>query len=267
MRIRIKGMTNRPERSLVRDFFDTEEYVTGNPNIAVRSRLVRRMLNHVDTCSILDVGCGDGSLSLQFLPGARQITLVDLSEKMLDRARERTPERYRERVAYVNADILDFTPMQKYDIALCVGVLAHAGLIQAVLQKLSEALAPGGRCIVQISDYSRPVTKALYAYSRAVDSIRGARRYALTTMTAAEVIAAASEAGLELAGRENYSFQLPGSRLLGQRWRIKLEEAALRHPRIAAYGVQTMLRFVKRQNHVGALTAERLVTTTQMNEA
>src|SRR5713101_2841916 len=140
-------MGPKSDRARVREFFDTGEYVTANPNIAVRSLLVRRMLGGVDACSILDVGCGDGSLSLQFLPAARHITLLDLSPAMLERARRGTPEQYRERVAYVNSDVLDFKPKQLYEIVLCVGVLAHVPFIQDVIRRLSEALAHEGRCI------------------------------------------------------------------------------------------------------------------------
>lgn len=251
-------MGDKPERARVREFFDTEEYVTANPTIAVRSLLVRRMLGRVDSCSILDVGCGDGSLSLQFLPTARHITLLDLSPAMLERARRRTPEQYRKRVDYVNADILDFKPTQRYEIVLCVGVLAHVPFTQDVVRKLSDALAHEGRCLLQLSDHSRPLTKALYAYDRARQSLRGSRRYVLTTVTASEVITAASHNRLTLAARENYSFQFPGSRLLSHPWRLRLDKAALSHPRIAAYGMETMILFVKDVVHnVEGFTAHR----------
>ena len=59
------------------------------------------MVEGVDRSLILDIGCGDGSLSLPLLDDRSRLTLLDFSEGMLERARQNIPPGMNTRVEIV----------------------------------------------------------------------------------------------------------------------------------------------------------------------
>ena len=100
--------------------------------------------------SVLDIGCGAGNFSLNLLrkiPNL-QVTLVDLSHPMLDRARERIRRQTSGKVRTVQADIREI-PLEErsFDIILAAAVLHHLrseGEWEVVFKKVHNALKPGG---------------------------------------------------------------------------------------------------------------------------
>lgn len=99
---------------------------------------------------LLDVGCGAGNYTLktlQYLPGL-EVTLIDLSRPMLDRACERLQASTAKAVRPIQGDIrqIELAP-EAFDIILAAAVLHHLREERewvAVFQKLYRALAPGG---------------------------------------------------------------------------------------------------------------------------
>lgn len=99
---------------------------------------------------LLDVGCGAGNYSLkvmQFLPGL-EVTLVDLSRPMLDRAEQRVRDAGASRATTHQADIRELELLaNSCDLIVAASVLHHLRTDaewQAVFQKFHRALAPGG---------------------------------------------------------------------------------------------------------------------------
>src|SRR3954447_5601286 len=77
---------------------------------------------------VLDVGCGAGNYTLkllEFLPNL-DVTLIDLSQPMLDRARERVSRATARRITTVRGDIRDVELHDgQFDIVLAAAVLHH----------------------------------------------------------------------------------------------------------------------------------------------
>jgi tRNA (cmo5U34)-methyltransferase len=103
-----------------------------------------------DARSLLDVGCGAGNYTLKLLQirPDLDVTLVDLSQPMLDRARERVAPKVRGAVSLLQADIraLDLG-IERFDIILAAAVLHHLRTDaewDEVFTKLHRALRPGG---------------------------------------------------------------------------------------------------------------------------
>lgn len=99
---------------------------------------------------LLDVGCGAGNYTLrllQELPGLH-VTLVDLSQPMLERARQRVSQAGATDVTTAQADINELDlPAAGCDVILAAAVLHHLrddAAWEAVFAKLCAALAPGG---------------------------------------------------------------------------------------------------------------------------
>ena len=117
--------------------------------------------------TMLDVGCGAGNYTLKMLaalPGL-DVTLVDLSQPMLDRAIARVNEMNVGRVATHQADIRELDlGEEQFDIIIVAAVLHHLrgdAEWEAVFAKFYAALKPGGS--VWISDLIEHSTAAIQA--------------------------------------------------------------------------------------------------------
>ena len=98
----------------------------------------------------LDVGCGAGNYTLKLLERLPNLdaTLMDLSQPMLDRARERVSRATARRITTIQADIREVElPDEEFDIVLAAAVLHHLRADQEwrdVFAAFHRALRPGG---------------------------------------------------------------------------------------------------------------------------
>ncbi len=99
---------------------------------------------------VLDVGCGAGNYSLRLLEKLpnRDVTLVDLSRPMLDRATERVQRATAGSVVAIQGDIREVPLGEgRFDIILAAAVLHHLrddAQWQSVFAAFHRALRPGG---------------------------------------------------------------------------------------------------------------------------
>jgi tRNA (cmo5U34)-methyltransferase len=99
---------------------------------------------------VLDVGCGAGNYTLKLLEQLPKLdaTLIDLSQPMLDRARERVSRATTGRITIVQGDIRDIELAEgQFDIVLAAAVLHHLRNDEEwrkVLAAFHRALRPGG---------------------------------------------------------------------------------------------------------------------------
>ena len=117
---------------------------------------------------LLDVGCGAGNFTLKLLQSLPNldVTLVDLSQPMLQRACQRIGAVSTREIQIVQGDIRDLTfPTGQFDIILAAAVLHHlrgAEQWRAVFSKFHQALKPGGSLwIVDLVEQSTPAVQAL----------------------------------------------------------------------------------------------------------
>jgi tRNA (cmo5U34)-methyltransferase len=117
---------------------------------------------------VLDVGCGAGNYTLKLLKLLPNLdaTLVDLSQPMLDRARERVGKASAGRITTIQGDIRDIGLADgQFDIVLAAAVLHHLRTNQewqAVFAAFYRALRPGGSLwIFDLVDSSIPAVQHL----------------------------------------------------------------------------------------------------------
>src|SRR4051812_35800002 len=114
-----------------------------------------------DATHLLDVGCGAGNYTLKLLeklPGKSKnlnITLIDLSQPMLDRALQRIQPQTTGKITPLQGDIRDLDlPHEEFDIILAAAVLHHLRGEEEwrnVFRKFHSALKPKGS--LWISDF------------------------------------------------------------------------------------------------------------------
>lgn len=112
---------------------------------------------------LLDIGCGAGNYSLKILEHLHDldVTLVDLSQPMLDRAAERIATETRGIVHTIQSDIRDVElDDEEYDIAVGGAVFHHLreeAEWHAAFTKVYRSLVPGGTFwIYDLLDHEMP---------------------------------------------------------------------------------------------------------------
>ncbi len=105
-----------------------------------------------DGMSILDLGCGWGSLSLwlaEHYPASR-ITAVSNSRAQGQIVAARAAARGLKNLRVVTADVNDFVPRQRFDRVLSVEMFEHLRNWPAMLARVAQWLRPGGRFFLHI---------------------------------------------------------------------------------------------------------------------
>jgi len=177
-------------------------------NINIRAETVQYFLRNRDFTRILDVGCGDGSVSIPLLNVRRELTLLDLSSNMLSIALSKVPPVLRNDVQAINQEFLsaNLAP-RSFDVIICLGFLAHVDSPKAVIAKIAQLLRPNGIVIMQSTDSSGLPSRLGILY-RCVLEAFGRMNYRYTLTNSAQVIEMFVGCGLKLSNIYRYS--LPG---------------------------------------------------------
>ncbi|MCB0155497.1 MAG: class I SAM-dependent methyltransferase, partial [Anaerolineae bacterium] len=122
---------------------------------------------HPQATASLDVGCGAGNYTLKLLQRLPNlaVTMIDLSQPMLDRARQRVSEVSSGTIETIQGDIRDIEIGEdRFEVIVAAAVLHHLRSElewHTVFAKLYAALKPGGS--LWISDLVEHSTEAVQA--------------------------------------------------------------------------------------------------------
>lgn len=230
----------------VKSFFDkTHLYLHKNFNVSIRALIVRTLLGELNHARILDLGCGDGRISLQYVSPTNHITLVDLSDNMLDIARENTPKTLKTHVSYINMDLQQYETRGQFDVVLCIGVLAHVVSVAETVTKVASFLKPGGRCIFQITDADQCLGKFLVTFYRVWDFIVPTRGYTVNATRLSYMAHVTHCHRLRLLDKQQYCSILPGMGKIPNTWLEKYQMFMLTHNVLSRMGSEVLLLYVK----------------------
>ncbi|HEY6841061.1 MAG TPA: class I SAM-dependent methyltransferase, partial [Chthoniobacterales bacterium] len=113
-------MTDSQE--VIREAFSRPQwYVTSQAfNIKIRVETIKEFTKNLKPENILDIGCGDGSLSVPLFSETNRLTFLDRSQGMLDLVSARLPKGSADRVSLLNMDFMDAQfGEQKFDLIIC----------------------------------------------------------------------------------------------------------------------------------------------------
>lgn len=119
--------------------YDTNENKTRD----LEAKALRETLAEIPFNTCLEIGCGTGKNTEWLITKAKQIKAVDLSEKMLARAKEKIVS---DNVTFIQTDITqewDFVN-QKYDLITFSLVLEHIEQLDNIFRKTSKVINDGG---------------------------------------------------------------------------------------------------------------------------
>lgn len=224
-------------------FAEPDHYLDHTPAIATRACLVRRLVGSAAGKSLVDVGCGDGAVSRQFLRDVSGAVLIDIAPEMVARARQRLPPVHRDKVKMICADFVQPNPWRG-DIVLCLGVLAYVKDVAAAVQSLSTMVNAGGSCIIAINDTDTAAGKLQWLYWHGRNRL-AVRRPRLNALRRSRLVAIAQGHGLTLQRQFRHSLMLPGMGILPTSWLKWYDDFVARTPRLARFGSETLIEFRK----------------------
>ena len=108
---------------------------------------------------ILDVGTGTGIMIPfyeKYLVDGR-VVAVDYSEKMIEVARSKYPEKEHPMVSYVVSDVYELKYDAEFDVVVCYSCFPHFVDQPLALKILSKALKKGGCLVVAHSDSAKTI--------------------------------------------------------------------------------------------------------------
>jgi predicted TPR repeat methyltransferase len=117
---------------------------------------------------VLDLGCGTGLMGAELANGERRLVGVDLSQKMLDRARER--EIY---ARLTNADLgamMREEPDCSYDLIVAADVFVYVGRLEPLFAQAYRLLRPSGLFAFSVEAVTQATAAAAAASGYALHS-------------------------------------------------------------------------------------------------
>jgi len=128
-------------REVYKFFNKTDNYLHKTFGVRVRSKIVNELLGNISNKNILDVGCGNGLISLKYAK-VNKLTLVDISDKMLGLAKANAQLMGIDSIDYHKGSIENFDPSKKYPLILEIHGgphLAYGPYFSAELQIMAAA--------------------------------------------------------------------------------------------------------------------------------
>lgn len=158
--------------------YGTQSFATVGGYLIAYGHLIRAM-QLAPGATILEVGCGTGSLSEHLVRMGYRLTCVDWNESNLELIRRAGAGRAFP-AATLRADMNALAPAERYDAVLFFESLHHCLGHAALLERVKGWLAPGGRLVLAaepILPAEHPVMP--YAWGPRLDgeSLRAIRRF------------------------------------------------------------------------------------------
>ena len=111
--------------------------------------LARGVLQLAPRARYVDLGVGDGLLTLMLSAVGTSVTAVDISTEMLEQLRERAAKQGITNIVTIEGDIEDLPlPDASHDVAVMSQALHHAHEPARALAEARRVLVPGGRLLV-----------------------------------------------------------------------------------------------------------------------
>ncbi len=98
--------------------------------------------------SVLEIGAGTGRFTLAIAPLVKQITAIDVSEKMLDCMVQKLNIQGTTNVNQIHGDFLETHFDERFDLIVSFSAIEYIRDNKALFTKISNLLAPGGHLII-----------------------------------------------------------------------------------------------------------------------
>lgn len=138
------------------DFNHKAETFDSPKNIFLANLVCQAVEKQIDLLSdkeILDFGGGTGLLALPLAKQAKSVTLVDISEKMLEQARLKAEQQDIKNIQFLEQDLLENPLEKEFDCIVISRVLHHMPDLDAALSLFHQHLKEDGGLL--IADFTK----------------------------------------------------------------------------------------------------------------
>ena len=138
------------------DFNHKAETFDSPKNIFLANLVYQAIEKQVDLLSdkeILDFGGGTGLLALPLAKQAKSVTLVDISEKMLEQARLKAEQQDIKNIQFLEQDLLENPLNQEFDCIVVSRVLHHMPDLDEALSLFHQHLKEDGQLL--LADFTK----------------------------------------------------------------------------------------------------------------
>ncbi len=151
--------------------YDSESFTAGT---AGECDFIEKEIGFDKSKKIIDIGCGTGRHSIELASRGYSVAGIDLSESMLDRAREKA-EKKGVKVSFLKHDARDLPFREEFDLAimLCEGgfpLMETDRMNYRILKNGAESLKKGGKFIFTTLNGLFPIFNSLKKFH---DSVSG----------------------------------------------------------------------------------------------
>ena len=141
------------------DFNHKAETFDSPKNIFLANLVCQAVEKQIDLLSdkeILDFGGGTGLLALPLAKQSKSVTLVDISEKMLEQARLKAEQQEIKNIQFLEQDLLENPLKQEFDLIVVSRVLHHMSDLDIALSLFHQHLRENGQLL--IADFTKTET-------------------------------------------------------------------------------------------------------------
>ena len=138
------------------DFNHKAETFDSPKNIFLANLVCQAVEKQIDLLSdkeILDFGGGTGLLTLPLAKQAKSVTLVDISEKMLEQARLKAEQQDIKNIQFLEQDLLEKPLEKEFDLIVVCRVLHHMPDLDATLSLFHQHLRENGQLL--LADFTK----------------------------------------------------------------------------------------------------------------
>ena len=114
---------------------------------------VEKQIDLLSDKEILDFGGGTGLLTLPLAKQAKSVTLVDISEKMLEQARLKAEQQDIKNIQFLEQDLLKNPMEQEFDLIVVSRVLHHMPDLDEALSLFHQQLKEDGQLL--LADFTK----------------------------------------------------------------------------------------------------------------
>jgi ubiquinone/menaquinone biosynthesis C-methylase UbiE len=223
-------------------FDDTNRYLRSNPIIKLRKEIIHNLTGDIKGKNIIDIGCGNGDVSRDFL-GSNKVTFLDISSNMLAEAKNRTENRLIPSATFINSDIYNFKTNSQFDISICMGLLAHVEDISAFALRLKEVTAPNGIIFLQFTAASHPIS--LFNQLRYKINSNDSYNYSVNLTRTSQIKRMLKRMGFKITRETRYLPISPLFSLFSERKKESLVLLSYKNKLISLLGSEVILTIVK----------------------